>query len=190
MLYPKDPKVRVVRHDKTLKIEWNWGGGGHIFLFVGVALLPFFWWTFGLPTINHDVRPLGEHIGLFFMATCLVSLPIILGALTMMLNKTMIHADHERFLVRVGPLRWKKSKLVPANDIQQFFVSGNSSGQATVSSLYLLDANSHTILIASYFPSGFASHQICHELQDWYGLDDLPVYGHNDLPHQPGPRAK
>ena len=163
MLYPKDPKVRVERHEKTLKIEWNWGGGGgYVFLVMGLALLPFFWWAFGQPSVSEEVRPLGEHLAMFFTFSLLISVPMILGALTLLLNKTMIHADHERFVMRVGPLRWKKPKIVAAKEIKQFFVGGNSSGQATVCSLYLLDGNSHTISIASYFPSGFASHQVCH----------------------------
>ncbi|MBS1716772.1 MAG: hypothetical protein JSS72_03450 [Armatimonadetes bacterium] len=30
--------------------------------------------------------------------------------------------------------------------------------------------------------------QICHELQDFYGLEDLPIYGITTDPAHPGPR--
>ena len=191
MLYPKDPKVRVERHEKTLKIEWNWGsGGGYIFLVMGLGLLPLFWWAFGQPAINEEVRPLGEHLSIFIPFAILIPGPLILGGLTMLFNKTMIQADHERFIVRVRPFRWMKPILISSREIQQFFVGASGSGEATCGSLYLLDGQSHYVRLSTFFPSRFAAHQICHELQDWYRLEDLPVFGHTDLPHHPGPRLK
>jgi hypothetical protein len=83
-----------------------------------------------------------------------------------------------------------KPKIVAAKGIQQFFTSADTSGSGSYYGLYLIDGDSHYVRLASIFPSGFARHQVCHELQDWYGLEDLPVFGHTSLPHQPGPRSK
>lgn len=191
MLYPRDPKVHVERHEKTLKIEWKWGGnGGYVGLALGILTLPLFWWAAIQPNVNVDSKTLSQILAMFIPMTLFFSVPIILSALTAILNKTTIHADHDRFIVRVGPLPWMRPKLVSGKEIQQFFIGSTGSGQSTYGSLYLIDGQSHYVRLTSMFPSGFAAHQICHELQDWYGLEDLPVYGHTDLPHQPGPRAK
>ena len=191
MLYPKDPKVRVERHDKTLKIEWNWGGsGGYVFVVLSLILLPLFWWVSAQPSMSEDVRPLAEQLRSFACFSLLINVPMMLLGLTIVLNKTMIHADHERFIVRVGPFPWIKAKIVSAKGIQQFFSGVDASSSSGYYGLYLIDGDSHYVRIGSVFPSGFARHQVCHELQDWYGLEDLPVFGHTDLPHQPGPRPK
>ncbi len=191
MLYPKDPKVRVERHEKTLKIEWNWGGnGGYVIVVIALALLPLFWWLASQPSMSEDVRPLRETIASFLGFSGLICLPMIIAGLTSVLNRTMIHADHERFIVRVGPFPWVRPKIVAAKGIQQFFSSTAASNSGGFTGLYLIDGESHYIRLSSIFPSGFAVHQICHELQDWYGLEDLPIFGQNTLPHQPGPRSK
>jgi hypothetical protein len=191
MLYPKDPKVRVVRHEKTLKIEWNWGTkSGYVWLVLAGLVIVSMIYVMQAPNMNGDARGLGDIIG-FSVLFGIIFVPMILGGLTAALNKTTIHADHERFLVRVGPFRWSKPKIIKASEIQQFFIGGHSSGQASFSkSLYLLDNESHYVLLTSIFPSSFAAHQICHELLDWYGFEDLPVYGESSLPHHPGPRLK
>jgi hypothetical protein len=192
MLYPKDPKVRVERHEKTLKIEWNWGSkGGYVLVAIGIVLAILVWFSGHIAYQNDLGYSIWNRIGFFLGVNAMTTFPLILMGLTYALNKTTIHADHERFLVRVGPFRWLKPKVLKANEIQQFFVGGHFSGQASTSkSLYLLDNDSHYVLLTSIFPSSFAAHQICHELLDWYGLEDLPVYGESSLPHHPGPRLK
>ena len=191
MLYPKDPKVRVERHEKTLKIEWNWGSrGGYVWVAFGfiiyLVLIPFA----QAPTMSGEPRGAPEIFGLATLLS-FFAVPMILGGLTGALNKTVIHADHQRFTVRVGPFRWHKAKIVAGQEIQQFFVNSHVTSSSSVyGSLYLLDGQSHTVTLATLFPSRFAAHQICHELQDFYGLEDLPVFGQNTLPHQPGPRGQ
>ena len=189
MLYPKDPKVRVERHEKTLKIEWNWGdSGGYVWVAFGFLIYLILIPLAKTPTMSGEPRSVGELLG-FGAGLSLLAIPTILLGLTGAVNKTVIHADHERFTVRVIPLRWFKAKIIAGREIQQFFVNSHVSSSTSVfGSLYLLDGDSHTITLASTFPSRFAAHQICHELQDWYGLEDLPVFGQNTLPHQPGPR--
>ena len=191
MLYPKDPKVRVERHEKTLKIEWNWGGPyGYTFVVIGMALNILFAYTTTLPGQNDEARDLSNIVALVVSGSIVIILAACYG-LTIAHNKTIMHADHDRFVVRVSPFPWYKTKLVAAKGIQQFFVGLPTSPQTSGhKALYLLEEESHYVLISSVFPSSFAAHQICHELQDWYGLEDLPVFGQNTLPHQPGPRGQ
>jgi hypothetical protein len=192
MLYPKDPKVRVERHEETLKIEWRWGSNsGYIMVVIAIGLAIAVWFS-GQITYQNDLGySIWTRLGFFVGVNAITTFPLILIGLTSALNKTMIQADKERLLVRVGPIRWIKPKELKAGAIQQFFVGGHSSGQPSISkSLYLLDQESHYVLLTSTFPSSFAAHQICHELLDWYGLEDLPVYGESSLPHNPGPRVK
>lgn len=191
MLYPRDPKVRVERHEKTLKIEWNWGSkGGYAWVAIALLVMLLSIPVIQAPTMSGEPHGIGDIFGFIVLFSCL-SIPIALGGFTAALNKTTIHAGEDKFIVRVGPLRWTKPKELKAKEIQQFFVGGLSSGQTSFSkSLYCLDRESHYVLLTSIFPSSFAAHQICHELLDWYGLEDLPVYGESSLPHNPGPRLK
>ena len=191
MLYPKDPKVRVERHDKTLKIEWNWGGkGGYVFVALAVILAILIWFAAASTYSSEVGSSIWPQIGFFAFLSLLTVVPMVLMGLTSALNKTTIHADHERLSVRVSPLPWVRPKIVPGKGIQQFFSTTTASSSSAYVGLYVIDKDSHYVRLAGTFPSGFAVHQICHELQDWYGLEDLPVYGQTDLPHQPGPRVR
>jgi hypothetical protein len=192
MLYPKDPKVRVERHEKTLKIEWNWGSkGGFVVAGIAFALALVIWFTTVYMADPETGGSPASRIGFVCFICLLTVIPMILMGLTSALNKTMIHADHERFIIRTLPFPWVKSKIVSAKGIQQFFVGVPASSQSVSSKmLYLLDADSHYVALTSVFPSVFGSHQVCHELQDWYGLEDMHVFGHTDLPHVPGPRTR
>jgi hypothetical protein len=192
MLYPKDPKVRVERHEKTLRIEWNWGtGSGYVFLVMGVTILFIMVWAAFVAPGNRPDQTFGQSLTIAIVGNMVTSVPIIIYGLTMTLNRTIIHADHERFLIRVVPLGWVKSKVVGGKKIKQFFVGFPQNPQSSASNaLFLLDDNQLYMQLSTIFPSGFAAHQICHELQDWYGLEDMPVFGQNTLPHQPGSRDK
>ncbi len=191
MLYPKDPKVRVERHEKTLKIEWNWGSkGGYIYPIFGIVLWVIFGYTATLPGSYGDPRDQGNIVSLIVMGFLVFFASTIFG-LTMVFNKTLIHADHERFIVKVHPFPWFRPKVVRAKGIQQFFVGGQSAAQNESNrTIYLLDESSHFVRVTSMAPSSFSVHQVCHELQDFYGLEDLPVYGQNTQPHQPAPRNR
>ncbi|MEI8281370.1 MAG: hypothetical protein WCG75_03095 [Armatimonadota bacterium] len=192
MLYPKDPKVRVERHDKTLKIEWNWGTkSGYICVAIAVLLAMVLWFVTASTSTPEMGWNIWSQLGFFFFVCLVTVFPLILMGLTSALNKTTIHADHERLIVRTAPIPWNKSRLIASKGIQQFFVGNPVSSQSVPGrTLILIDKDSHFVRLTSSFPSGFAAHQICHELQDWYGLEDLPVFGQNTLPHQPGPRSK
>jgi hypothetical protein len=89
MLYPKDPKVRVERHEKTLKIEWNWGGKGSYFgLALGILTVPLFWWASIQPNLYVESKTFSQTLQMFLPMTCFISIPIVLMALTSLLNKT------------------------------------------------------------------------------------------------------
>lgn len=188
MLYPKDPKVRVEKHAKTLTIEWKWGSGsGYIFTIFSLIIFVFFWFVAHTPTVEYDHPPTSHVMGMLAFGWGCIALPSLLGGLTLLFNKTTIHADHDKIVRTVGPLPWKKPIVLRGPEISQFFVASPQDG-VSARTLFVLDADQYQRKLASNFPSSFAAYQICHELQDWYGLPDLPVYGHTDLPQHPGPR--
>ena len=187
MLYPKDPKVRVERHEKTLRIEWHNGHiAGLLISLFGIAMCVLAWFASIVPNPSDELHPFIHVWGIFFgMSVFLGLLPVFSGTV-FAFNRSIIHADHGRLTARVAPFRIRKTIILRGSDISQFFVAPGAASQA----LYVMNAEHFKRVLSSNFPSSFAAYQICHELQDWYGLEDLPVYGQTDLPHQPGPRVK
>jgi hypothetical protein len=190
MLYPKDPKVFVKRHERTILIEWRWkneNSGMAVVMFVFFAMLAF--------AVNFLPEKPGEEMSSAGHLAINLAMGIILPAtfiycLSCWFNKTQIRADHERLIVKSQPFSWFKPVVIPANSIEQFFISRSPFGSRSSQTLFLLFDDSHSLAIGHYFPSNFAAYQVCHELQDWFELEDLPVFGHTSQPHQPGPRSR
>jgi hypothetical protein len=190
MLYPKDPKILVKRHERTILIEWRWkneNGASAIMMFVIFAML----------TVMANFLPEkpGQEMSstghLVFNIAMGVSLPASLFyCLSCWFNKTQIHADHERLIVKSLTFPWFKPVVIPAKSIEQFFISRSPFGSRRSQTLFVLFEDSQSQAIGHYFPSSFAAYHVCHELQDWFDLEDLPVFGHTSLPHQPGPRSR
>jgi len=121
-----------------------------------------------------------------------MGLLLLYFGLCMALNKTTIVATRTGVKRHIGPLFVRKDLTIEASLLKQFFVSRYQSSTQTNSSyapaIYVMDSDQHVHLFASGLPSPFASYQVQHELQDYYGLEDLPVYGVTTDPAHPGPR--
>lgn len=187
MLYPKDPKVQVERHDKTLKIEWRNGHiAGLLLTLFGIVMCILAWFGSLVPNPSDELHPVIHVWGLFFGMSAFLGVFPILAGIVFAFNRTIVHADHERLTARIVPFSFRKPLILRGTELSQFFIAPCNASLA----LYVMDAEHFQRILASNFPSSFAAYQVCHELQDWFGLEDLPVFGHTDLPHQPGPRSK
>jgi hypothetical protein len=190
VLYPKDPRIQVQRRERTIRIEWRWkneNGAGALMMFaffviitVGVIFSP--------EKPGQEMSPTG-HLG-FNIAMGICLLASLIFGLGCWFNKTIVHGDHERLIVKASPFLWFKPVIIPAKTVEQFFISRSPLGSRRSQTLFLLFDDSRSQAIGHYFPSTFAAYQVCHELQDWFELEDLPVFGHTSLPHQPGPRSR
>lgn len=109
----------------------------------------------------------------------LLATPILYVSVAMIRNRTTLIADKFRLIAKSGPIN--KRILLHTEGVQQFFTHhpGATTTNGTVAyRVYMMDADSVAHPVWSAFPSTMALHQVCHELQDFYGLEDLPVYGH------------
>ena len=189
MLYPKDREIRIDKTTDRMVIEWRWKRiQGVGFLFLCAFFVAFFWFMATAPNPKTSVKPDDGYLPLMVLASVYV-VPTLAWGLANILNKTSIVASQKTLLMRISPIPWSKSVSVSGHGIQQFFVK-SVTGKSVYRSIYVMDVEGHCFHLAFRMPSEFAAHQICHELQDFYGLEDLPVYGQNTQPHQPGPRTQ
>ena len=188
MLYPRDPKVVTQKSEETLSIEWKWKNENGVPMALSSIMLT----ISAVMVVVLPDKPGQEmsHDGrvFFYVLMILVVPTMYIYCLSCFLNRTKIHADRERLVVKTSPFPWFKRVVIASEGITQFFVVQARRNSRKHWTLYCLGPNSNYFSIGQYFPSEFAAYQICHELQDFYGLEDLPVYGQTNLPHQSGPR--
>ena len=117
--------------------------------------------------------------------------PIIYYGLVVLFNKTRIRADRDRVIRTVGPWPVFRTVSLPALGLRQFFAISNGGSKSSTyfaNTIYAIDDQDHVWTLATALPSSFAAHQICHELEDFYRIEDVPVYGVTTDPSHPGPR--
>jgi hypothetical protein len=115
------------------------------------------------------------------------------GGLALDLNRTRIVATKTCISRAIRPIPTAKGISRSSSGIKQFFAVNSAvrtSDQGYVSNaIYFIDANDHVWCLAANLPSSFAAHHICHELEDFYGIEDMDVYGVTTDPSHPGPRS-
>ena len=134
---------------------------------------------YGRPDSPRVLWPLLLPIGLMF----------ILGACAMWMNKAAITARKDSFVFRSGPFPIKRVTFDPTG-VKQFFVSRPAraiSSSTLGRALSYIDSQDHLRTLTASFPSYHSMNQVAHELQDFYGLEDLPIYGETA---KAGPRNK
>jgi hypothetical protein len=104
-------------------------------------------------------------------------------------NTNTVIAKKDMINFAIKPLPYSRSKMFNANIIQQFYVGKDMSGKSiSYGVLNCVDNDGTVHDIAAIFPSSNAAFQVCHELMDFYGLEEKEIYGHTNLPHHPGIR--
>ena len=187
MLYPKDPELTISKSDSILNIEWNWSRKQGIgFVVLSIFMATIFWCIAIAPNPKTGIKPDSGFIPMAIVASIYV-IPLLTFGLANLLNRTVMKATRETLSMTVRPIPVFRRKSISGEGLQQFFVR-SVTGKAISRSIFVMDSQSHCIRFVSRMPSEFATYQICHELQDFYGLEDLAVYGQNTLPHQPSPR--
>ena len=190
MLFPKDSKVSAIKNVDSIELKWHWYHKDRS-VFVLNTLMFLALGTLGLLVPDkpgQSTPPFANLMFWFFLSTMVPGMALF--AATWFINESVIRCNSQFFRIHSAPFPWVKAIEIPSERITQFFVTHSGHRNRNKWTLYCLEADSNYRLIGQYFPSEFAAHQICHELQDWYGLEDLPVFGQNTLPHQPGPRSK
>lgn len=188
MLYPKDSDIKVEKHNGAMEIEWRWKCEDK----VPVTLVATMISVTAIMVVVLPEKPGQEmsHGGrLFFYIFMGLALPSMYSyVLSCFLNRSKVHCELNRITVQTWPFPWFKAFGIPAKGIKQFFVTLARNNSRKHWTLYYIDVDSNYRELGRYFTSEIAAFPICHELQDFYGLEDLPVYDQNTLPHQPGPR--
>lgn len=186
VLFPKDPRVKIERSPNQLVLRWKYGVSGLSWMavFFGSFLILM---LFTPPTpdrYGRMTRPLDVWPGLVS-----VSALSYLTALALWLNSVELVATKSELVFKHGPI-FPKRRSFDMLGIKQFFVKQPSSvGNRNASrGLAIIDSSDHLVTITNSFPSYHSMNQVAHELQDFYGLEDLPIYGETTHPHHPGPR--
>ncbi|HLK14636.1 MAG TPA: hypothetical protein VKT78_07500 [Fimbriimonadaceae bacterium] len=191
MLYPKDKSVTVARSADRLIITYRWrmqGAWALLVLGLFMGLVAPLLLLLLVPQPAYEGRSGGQAAGLFMFE--FIAIPVVYGGLAFVLNRTIVVADREQIRATSGPIPAALSRHFDTKGVTQFFVRrpGSSQGQSSIGSVYMLDAEhvAHHLLVN--LPSTFAASQVVHELQDFYGLEDLEIYGVTTDPEHPGPR--
>jgi hypothetical protein len=192
VLYPKDQSVSIRRDHDRITFSWKRKPAeGIAFLCMAALLLVGFIGVSFEPMRNGHVRTLTELLPMWGLIG-LMAAPLIYTGLAYLLNRTTIVADKDQISRTIQPIPWSLPLVLATSGLKQVFASTRSlrkstSGETT-GTLYLLDAEDHAHVLAAQLPSSFAANQIGHELQDFYGLQDLPIYGITIDADHPGPR--
>lgn len=190
MLYPKDPSVTVKHQQGTLVIVYKWANGsGWAAIFLGAlyAALP----ALILASAPHrKPQSVASVVGplMFFE---LIGLAIAYYGAVHLMNRTTIVASPTSVDVTSGPLPASKSKHISGVGLKQFFVLPVNGKRGTIvfNRVYWVSPDDVVQpMLTNLNP--FAAMQVRHELQDFYGLEDLEIYGVTTDPDHPGPRAK
>lgn len=192
VLYPKDPTVKVTRETESISFEWKQEpASAWILLFFGLFFEACGVASLLAPQFPPEAQTWGSTYGVFTLTTSVFAL-LVYGALHIFLNRTRIRASRSSVERTNGPIPLQRSLALHADGIQQFFALGTTSSKSSsysYGSVYAIDRDGLVRLIAKNLPSGFAASQICHELEDFYGIEDMEVYGVTTDPSHPGPRT-
>ena len=166
---------------------------GLVFLILGTLGEVAIFFAAQVPTRNGYERSFGETVG-FILFMSFFFLPMMYLGLAWILNTTVIRATPDFVTQKTGPIWLRRQVKFSASGLKQFFAvaaaSSNNSQTYAANSVYLIDAHDSVWRLAPGLPSSFAANQICHELEDFYGIEDQPVYGVTTDPTHPGPRPK
>lgn len=182
MLYPKDPNISVIRDKETLKISYKWPWNS--------AWLPactglfFAFGTFMVlnePLENGAPRTLGDFlVGLAILGS--ISVALLVAGAAFWLNKTSLTATTDILVIETSPVSFRRRQQFEAKKILRFFAYSPSRVTSTKSNdnftaIFLMDTDQVVHRMVATLPSRFASNQVVHELQIFYCLEDLPIFG-------------
>ncbi len=193
MLYPKDPQLTVQQSPDAVQFNWRPTSTaiGVFLICVGILLTVAGVLAGSAPLSTGEPRSKGEVIGLISLMGGF-GLFVSYYGLAGTLGRTQLRADQSTISRWTGPLPWSRRVTYPAQGVKQFFAQGrtynSTTGSSSYGSVYLIDAQDHAHLVATGLPSSFAANQVCHVLEDFYGIEDMPVYGVTTDPTHPGPR--
>ncbi len=171
-------------------MRWALGSKKYLVYTLTFPLFTGLGWAAGnSPTASGD-RSVGGIIG-FTAFFAISGFAIAYCAAAYALNICEIRADRTCITYSSGPFRWFRPKSFDAIGLGQFFAKESVRGSSVLitNAVYLIDAQGHAELLCGYLPSTFAMHQTVHELLDFYGLEDMEVYGETHLPNHPGIRT-
>ena len=187
MLYPKDPHVKVVEQDGTLRITWGWPWRLGVALATIGALLALVSVPMSRePLGNGEPRSIGDVIAILLIVGGL-GLSLFVGGLALILNRSTIQANSERLTYLARPIALNRPRTYDMRGVRQFYVPIRLTAEQSSSSsrsgvgLYVILADDTAHLITATFRSKIALYQVQRELQEFYGLEDLPVYGQTAL---------
>lgn len=177
MIYPKDHRVKTSQDGDTLTITYRLGkriyalGSLLIFSFPFLPLL-----SVGSVTRSGEVQTLqsmvgtGLFIALFFWPLCYLSLVFAKNFVTVKATKSKLEIVN-------GPLPFCRTREYDAEKIIQFFVCDVRSNRTLIDSVKLVDTEHIVRPVTDQHPSKFAALDICHSLQQFYGLEKREIYG-------------
>lgn len=173
MLYPKDPSLRVESRDEGIEISWRWGHKqGKEFLYMRCIFLAMALIGPWIPDTSPRPMDLTSKAILFGFFVAASVLLIVIGW-NMYLARVKMHVSANELKIR-GGLNIR-TQVFDTDGAKQFFVRKSHSGRYV--SLYFLDHDCNCYTITGKFGSPLSADHVCRELQTFYGLEDIPVFG-------------
>ena len=186
MIYPKDHRVKTTQDGDTLTITYRLGkkiyaiGALLLFSFPFLPLL-----SVGSVTRSGEVQTLQSMVGtgLFF---ALFFWPFGYLILVFALNFVTVRAAKSKLEIVNGPLPFCRTREYEAEEIIQFFVCDVRTNSNHIDSVKLVDTEHIVRPVTDNHPSKFAALDICHSLQQFYGLEKREIYGITTHQKPPG----
>lgn len=177
MIYPKDHRVKTTQDGDTLTITYRLGkkiyaiGSLLIFSFPFLPLL-----SVGSVTRYGEVQTLQSMIGIgsIFALFCW---PFSYLILVFALNFVTVRATKSKLEIVNGPLPFSRHRVYDGGEFIQFFVCDVRANSTIVDSVKLVDIDHIVRPVTDQHPSKFAALDICHSLQQFYGLEKREIYG-------------
>jgi len=187
VLYPKDKRVTVDRGKDRLSISWNLPkGNGWALVLMGILVSGLFLVVGFVPSRYGEPRTIADAaigIGL----AVLIGVPLNYFGVAYLIGSARMEADHNVLKFSFGPFWVRRAILLPASTFLQFYVVRASTSSLSAA-LYYLDRDEVSHPLTTLLPSQVGAFQICHELTDFYDLQEQEIFGITSAPHHPGIR--
>ncbi|MBS1724994.1 MAG: hypothetical protein JSS66_18800 [Armatimonadetes bacterium] len=177
MLVPKDKAVRIHRTPQVLRLEWKWRWQESIGPILVGSMLGGSLVAAGFTGTGPNLERLPPIWGLIATGAAIFGAFAYVAA-TFCVNRTSILTDRDRIVVKHGPLPLLRRRH-DENGTKQFYLKGAMQSSASMGALalHLVDNDDQEVFLAKNFPSRTAAMQVWAELQEFHGLEDLPVLG-------------
>ncbi|HEY3781353.1 MAG TPA: hypothetical protein VGL56_09745 [Fimbriimonadaceae bacterium] len=181
MIKPKDPNVRVDRSPGNLLITYRCNPAFGLFpwtllaFFIILNLVPL---SILIPFNSEGSNFPILRLWALWLVVNIYALPCLFGVLYLWFDKVTISATSEVIKLKMRPFPFQLDKTYSVAGAKQFFTRLPRRDIPGISkSILMISVEGYLVTIPARLPTGVAVNQVVGELQNFYGLKKLAVYG-------------